>query len=161
MYNQQCLPLSVYPYSTKPLSTSFLGRSTLLLPNHFPLPSIDPLRSSKPPLTPPSSIDLGSAIEGNKLFSTTEIDGRFCPTSKGWRWRSESEETERSTRTIVDLLRERTMDGDDRFRRRKSLQERLGLKSMVCCGSAWGIGIGPSTMSTRSGDDDDVVDSIH
>ncbi|CAH1423743.1 unnamed protein product [Lactuca virosa] len=53
------------------------------------------------------------------------------------------------------------MDGGDRFRRRKSLQERLGLKSMVCCGSAWGIGIGPSTMSTRADDDDDVVDSIH
>ncbi|KAI3498967.1 hypothetical protein L1887_34756 [Cichorium endivia] len=76
----------------------------------------------------------------------------------------ESEETVRSTRTIVDLLRERTMDGvgAGRFRRRKSLQERLGLKSMVCCGSTWGIG--PSTMSTRAdddGDDNDVIDSIH
>ncbi|KAL4585385.1 hypothetical protein LXL04_010004 [Taraxacum kok-saghyz] len=75
----------------------------------------------------------------------------------------ESEETVRSSRTIVDLLRERTMDGGDRFRRRKSIQERLRLKSIVCCGSTWGFG--PSTMSTRADDEDDdgtdVVDSVH
>ncbi|KAI3718667.1 hypothetical protein L6452_19546 [Arctium lappa] len=77
----------------------------------------------------------------------------------------ESEEAVRSTRTIVELLRERTMDGPDRLRRRKSLHERLGLKSMVCCGSTWGLGSSTISTGVASADDDgndtDVVDSIH
>nr|GEU64258.1 hypothetical protein [Tanacetum cinerariifolium]GEY01026.1 hypothetical protein [Tanacetum cinerariifolium] len=65
----------------------------------------------------------------------------------------ESEESVRSSRTLVELLRERTMDGaNNRLRRRKSLQERLRLKNMVCCGSTWGLG--PSDMSSQAGDDD-------
>ncbi|GJR96184.1 putative zinc finger, RING/FYVE/PHD-type containing protein [Tanacetum coccineum] len=71
----------------------------------------------------------------------------------------ESEESVRSTRTLVELLRERTMDGDNnRLRRRKSLQERLRLKNMVCCGSTWGLG--PSDIA---GDVNinEVVEQIH
>nr|KAJ0196667.1 hypothetical protein LSAT_V11C700348080 [Lactuca sativa] len=47
------------------------------------------------------------------------------------------------------------MDGVDRFRRRRTLQERLGV-GLVCCGSTWDIE--PSTMGVRDGDDDDEDD---
>ncbi|KAL8228251.1 hypothetical protein R6Q57_015835 [Mikania cordata] len=47
------------------------------------------------------------------------------------------------------------MDGGDRVRRRKSLHQRLGLKSMVCCGSTWGLGTGSSALSTHTDDDND------
>ncbi|KAD4982300.1 hypothetical protein E3N88_18971 [Mikania micrantha] len=67
----------------------------------------------------------------------------------------ESEETERNRTTIVDLLTDRAMDGGDRVRRRKSLHQRLGLKSMVCCGSTWGLGTGSSALSTHTDDDND------
>ncbi|KAI3680484.1 hypothetical protein L6452_35255 [Arctium lappa] len=51
------------------------------------------------------------------------------------------------------------MDGGvDRFRRRRSLQERLGIKDIVCCGSTWGIG--PSTMSIGGEGDGDLVDLV-
>ncbi|XP_071709196.1 uncharacterized protein [Rutidosis leptorrhynchoides] len=76
----------------------------------------------------------------------------------------ESEETRRSTRTIVDILRDRTiMDGTERLGRRKNLQERLRLKNMVCCVSTWGLG--PSTMSIQGDNDDEndeneAIDSI-
>ena len=53
------------------------------------------------------------------------------------------------------------MDGANRLKRRKSLQERLRLKNMVCCGSTRGLG--QSDMSSQ--DDDvninEVVEQIH
>lgn len=62
---------------------------------------------------------------------------------------------------IIDKEKKgKKMDGVDRFRRRRSLQERLGIKDIVCCGSTWGIG--PSTMSI-GGDDDgggDLIDLV-
>ncbi|MFS8015546.1 putative transcription factor C2H2 family [Helianthus anomalus] len=49
------------------------------------------------------------------------------------------------------------MHGGDRFQRRRSLQERLGL---ACCGSSWGIG--SSTMPIHDDDNDDhnLVDPV-
>ncbi|KAL8467168.1 hypothetical protein ACS0TY_036036 [Phlomoides rotata] len=61
-------------------------------------------------------------------------------------------ELERGATTLVELLRER-MDGVDRAARRPSLKERLGLKSLVCCGATWGLG--PTTMSVRDDGDGD------
>ncbi|KAL3627432.1 hypothetical protein CASFOL_028795 [Castilleja foliolosa] len=62
-------------------------------------------------------------------------------------------ELERGRRTIVELLRE-SMDGVDRTVRRQSLKERLGLnlKGLGCCGANWGLG--PTTASLGTGDDD-------
>ncbi|KAK1424291.1 hypothetical protein QVD17_19617 [Tagetes erecta] len=71
-------------------------------------------------------------------------------------------ETERRKNTLVDLLTETTMNGGDHLRRRKSLHERLGLKSIVCCGSTWGFGA--SAMTTQTDEDDeenDVVESVN
>ncbi|XP_076945712.1 uncharacterized protein LOC143616900 [Bidens hawaiensis] len=71
----------------------------------------------------------------------------------------ETAETERGKNrsTIVDFLAVRTMDGGGRsLSRRKSLHERLGLKSIVCCGSIWGFGA--SAMKAEPNDDEDEND---
>ncbi|KAJ0443364.1 putative transcription factor C2H2 family [Helianthus annuus] len=65
---------------------------------------------------------------------------------------------------------ERAMDRGGRLRRRKSLHQRLGLKSIVCCGSTWGFGA--SAMSVQNNNDSDndedynynenhIVESVH
>ncbi|KAJ0081620.1 hypothetical protein Patl1_09841 [Pistacia atlantica] len=62
---------------------------------------------------------------------------------------------QRETRTILALLREQ-MNGVDRIRtptRRRSLKERLGLKSMGCCGTTWSFR--PNTINLSDSEDEE------
>ncbi|KAI7740998.1 hypothetical protein M8C21_016564 [Ambrosia artemisiifolia] len=59
------------------------------------------------------------------------------------------QETEEETVRAMD-------DSGNRMRRRKSLHQRLGLKSMMCCGSTWGFGT--SAMSAQDEDDNNDIE---
>lgn len=66
----------------------------------------------------------------------------------------ESLDGERETITILALLKEK-MDGVDSIsRRRRSLKERLGLKSMGCCGPAWGFRPNTINLSDSEGEEE-------
>lgn len=68
----------------------------------------------------------------------------------------ESLDRERETMTILALLREK-MDGVDSIRRERgrgrSLKERLGLKSMGCCGATWGFRPNTINLSDSEGEE--------